>query len=231
MLYTKAGRTLLSGFSGISFLNKILALTQRHLNKRSKDNLDEGFIKEDSYLKKFLGRLIVGGGLSILVNTLFKKKLFNVANKKKLKELELLKKALVQTHSDKQKQLWEEISRASSDSNKELDKFINSSLVGEDGKKSPINIKNFIGIIISGKKEGKLNAKSKWIDMKTRQYEDSLDANQSVIYKNIFETQYDIIAKDKLLTSLLSYGVPFLVLSLMSIGTEEKIKEWEKYLK
>jgi len=232
--FTSPLATMFAGVENIALLAKIAALATKQVAKWGKmdpDKISKDYQKKN-YIGKILGRILLGGGITVLLSVLAKKRIHIKVNKVKLKELDLLTSALKSSHTKEQKRMWDDIERITSESNKDLNLWRSVfSLQDDNGDYKKLQITNIIGVIIASKTEGKIRAKSKWVDIQTRKYEDSLNKNQTIIYKNIFETQYNILASDKILTSILSVGVPILVMQIIGLKHSKDIKAWERELK
>ena len=148
---------------------------------------------------------------------------------KKINEAKKLRKALESTHTPSQANIWEDIVR----SQKEVDSLtsiVSRSILNETN--SPyFTTSNLFSNIFFSKKSGIIKAKSKWISIQLRKYEESLDPNQLTIYKNLYETEMGIIAKANLIKSILNVGIPFIIFHIVSKNKEKDIKEWEKAIK
>lgn len=234
----KFGSSLGKSIVNIPFLTKVLALSFDHITKKSHslEKIASGkhYSKSNAnVLYKMVAKAVFFGGAIELANLLAKNKIYVKLNKAKLDELDLLNKALKATHSKKQQDLWDEIERSVTSRDSILSKLSNRTLQGADGSRKEIDPGSTVGLInalTKGDVEAKLKSKEKWEAMKISQYEASLNRNQTLIYKNIFETEFDLMSSSKKLTAVLQYAIPQLASAVLERTNLTDLTAWENLL-
>lgn len=197
------------------------------------------FLKKDSdgkqlfdytYPRKILGALVIAGGLSIILKKAGTKYLPSKINKQDIKDSDKFRKTLIKTHTPSQQKLWNEINRSQQEISS-LTSTIKMSLWNETSSKSTsFDPTEFISTLFLSKKARQLQVKSKWLDLQLTSYETSLNHNQMVLYKNLFETEAKMMSKMKILKTVLSIGLPFLLFHIIGFTQRENLNKWEQEL-
>jgi hypothetical protein len=208
-----------------TFVTKIRGLVSRTLLKEKTDTS-----KDDSskHMNRVLSAIIISGGASWIISRYGSKIVGKAIVKKEREESTKLKEALMATHTSRQKSLWEEIKR-SQDEIDSIKNIIVTSVFNE-GKGSSFSFNDLIATLFLSKKKSNLDSQSKWLSIQLRKYEDSLNSNQLTIYKNLFETEYRILAKLNLIKAIMYVGIPILAYHLLAWNQKDNIKAWEKAL-
>jgi len=224
--------TELVGFNSIKFLMKLKSLFSKTIGLhlyRLKDIKDNGSTiveteKVNKAAGKVIGILVISGVSYYFASKYALKKIPPIMNKKLIGERDTIHGALMGSHSKEQQHLWDEIKRVSLERDS-LSSSIESSLFNEgDSGLSPFK---FIATIFLSKKDRLLKGKSKWLQIQTNKYEASLNSNQLVLYKNLYETDLKILSRTGILKTVLYVGVPLLVLPFLAKGMENKLESWE----
>lgn len=220
------------GFSSINFLMKLKALVSASLRVhkfRLKDIKDNGrtYVETDRINnagKKVIGIVVISGVAYAFAAKYAVKKLSPIINKKIQEERNSFLEALKASHSKEQQHLWDEIKRVSLERDS-ISTSMETSLFNEGG--SGLSPFKFIATIFLSKKDRLLKSKSKWLQMQTDRYEASLNSNQLILYKNLYETDLKILSRTGILKSILYVGVPLLALPFLAKGLENDLKAWE----
>ena len=216
-----------------SFLLKFKALMHKHAGRTLEDfsyqhvedeELDSSF---HLHFYKLMGILAIAAGTTLLLRRLGMKHLAPKVSPKDRKEALTLRKALKSTHTAQQKSLWEDI-RRSQEEKDSLTNNISTSLLNESPGKTSFGPMEFVSTLLFSKKAGILEAKSKWLSMQMNKYESSLNHNQLVIYKNLYETEMRILGKVRILKAVLFVGIPIIMLHIVGATQANNLSAWDK---
>lgn len=216
-----------------AFVIKARSLFAKHTREITEMVNGNNSLSEDddlfSHQRRIIFTLLVASGSIIILNRLGLKYLIPKVRAKDRKDALKLKKALIQTHTPEQKHLWEEIER-SQKSPDSLTAIVKESFKERALEKNIIKKLTVVMDLILSDKSAKIHSSSKWLNMQIDKYEKSLNHNQIVIYKNLFETEFKILHKVKVVKVLLYVGLPIIIYNLVALTKAKDLREWESSL-
>lgn len=182
-------------------------------------------IPKDDYSKVFK-LLIFTAGPTLALSYLLGNKLPAKLNKNKTDKIIKFKKALLDSHSPEQGELWNDISKTRDSVQSSMGigtwKSLTTNIGGE------ISRDNTLDHILRGRSTTNIKKLQKWLQIQLTKYESSLDSNQMTLYKTIFELEMDSLRVTGLWKSLAYYGIPLLATKFFFSQASPYLEKWNK---
>jgi hypothetical protein len=175
---------------------------------------------------KVMSTFIIAGGLYAILVKLGLKGATNKINSSLIKDADKYRNALNETHSTKQQRLWDDI-RKSQENTDSLIGLVKNSPLNASQSTTNFSYLDIFNVITNSARSRKIQANSKWLSIQLRNYEMSLNHNQLILYKNLYETELKIASKSTIIKSLAYVGIPYILFYMVGKSQAGNIDKWE----